>query len=96
MACIVALSVRRSSATGRAPRSAFPGPLIAAAQYARDRLMHPWVDLQVTSVLGRQPQLYAAIGAYVSGFRVTGRIFHGDSKEPLACWPLAYLAFIFH
>ncbi len=78
------------------PRTCYLSPLILAAQDPRDRLMHPGVYLQVTSVLGREPQLYAAIGAYMSTFNITCRIFHGNSEEPLARRPLAYLAFIFH
>ncbi|MGA8659867.1 MAG: hypothetical protein WB586_27420 [Chthoniobacterales bacterium] len=58
--------------------------------------MHPRVYLQVTNVLRREPQFYAAIGAYVGGLGVTGSVFHGDSEEPLAYWPLTDLAFIFH
>jgi hypothetical protein len=58
--------------------------------------MHPWVYLKVTYVLRCEPQFYAAIGAYVGGLGVTGGVFHGDSEEPLAYWPLADLAFIFH
>jgi hypothetical protein len=58
--------------------------------------MDPWVYLQVTDVLGCESQLYAAIGAYVGGLRVTAGIFHSDSEEPLAHRPLAYLASIFH
>jgi len=75
---------------------AFPNSLIAAAQHPGDSLMHPGVYLQIANVLRREPQLDAAIGAYVGGFCVTGCIFYGDSEEPLACWPLAYLAFITH
>jgi hypothetical protein len=70
--------------------------LIAAAQHSRDRLMYPRVYLQITNMLRCKPQLYAAIGAYVGGVGITGRIFHGDSYKPLARWPLAYLAFILH
>jgi len=71
-------------------------PLIPAPQHPGDRLMHPRVYLQVTGALRCQAQLYAAISTYVGRFRVAGRIFHGKSKEPLADWPLADLAFIFH
>ena len=78
------------------PRARYLSPLIPAAQDSCDRLMHPGVYLQVTSVLRCKPQLYAAIGAYVCTFNVTRRIFHRNSEEPLARWPLAYLAFIFH
>jgi hypothetical protein len=73
-----------------------PSSLIPATQHPRDRFMHPGVDLEVARVLGGEPQLYAAIGTYVSAFHITGRIFYGNSEQPLARWPLAYLAFIFH
>ena len=74
----------------------FQAPLVAAAQHPGDRLMHPRVYLQVTDMLRCDPQLYAAIGAHMGGLGVPGRIFHGDSEQPLADWPPAYLAFIFH
>ena len=77
-------------------RPPLPNLLIPATQHSRDGLMHPRVDLQVARVLRGEPQLYAAIGAYVSAFRIAGCIFHGDSEQPLAGWPLAYLAFLFH
>ena len=58
--------------------------------------MHPRVYLQVTDTLRSEAELYATIGAYVGSLRVTGRIFDGDSEEPLGHWPAADLAFIFH
>jgi hypothetical protein len=58
--------------------------------------MHPRVDLQVTDVRRCKPQLNSTIGADVSGLCVTGRIFDGYLKEPLAEWSLTYLASIFH
>ena len=77
-------------------RAPFQAPLIAAAQHPGDCFMYPRVYLQVTNVLRCKPQLYAAIGAYVGGLGITGRIFHSDSHKPLVCRPLTYLAFIFH
>lgn len=58
--------------------------------------MYPGVYLQVTGVLGREPQLYAAVATYMSGLRIPGGILHGNFKKPLVHWPLADLAFISH
>jgi len=69
---------------------------VATSQDASDRLVHPGIDLQVAIALGCEPQLYAAIGTYVSHLGVASRILHGDFQEPMGERSQADLTLVFH
>jgi hypothetical protein len=58
--------------------------------------MHPGIYLEIAAVLRCKAQLYATVGAYMSGLRVAGGIFNSNPEQPLAGGPLTYLALIFH
>jgi hypothetical protein len=72
------------------------GLSVMAAQYSCDCFVHPGVDLQVTIALRSEPQLYAAVGAYMRGLGEAVGIFYNNSKQPLAHRPPTDLAFVFH
>jgi hypothetical protein len=58
--------------------------------------MDPRVYLQVAGVLRREPQLDAAVGTNMSSLGVPSRILYGNSEQPVADWPLADLASVYH
>src|SRR5579885_769544 len=63
--------------------------LALAAKHARDRVMHPWIDLQVAIFRGGKAKFNRAVGADKGSLAQSPRILYRDPQEPLWCGPAA-------
>ena len=70
-----------------------PGYSLLPAQYPRDRIMNPGIDLQIAILGGGKTKLNRAIRADKGPLGKTRRILDADAQKPVAHRPAAQHTF---